>query len=330
MRERARSVAVAITVRDEAQSVRSLLDALLSQTLPPAEIVITDDGSQDDTVKIIQGYIDRRCPVRMIVAPPSCRGRGRNLAIAATRMDLVAIIDGGCFPEPSWLEQLLETIEAHPDADVVFGAVRPFPQTFFTECASTALFSAVPVPGGRRVMSYSVASMLMRRTVWERVGGFPEGVRSGEDLIFLSHIKKGGFPERLAPNAVVHWEIPRTLGGTIHRLTNYSHYGLEAGLGHTWHHRVFLYHTVALLLVGLSLLQSRWWLAILFMLFALRVFKTILLNEKDKHGLCAFTIPRLALVGGILLAADLATLWGTLRWLRIWLSARSSGKPAVQ
>lgn len=319
-----RSVAVAITLRDEAESVRSLLDALLSQTLPPAEIVITDDGSQDDTVKIIQGYIDRRLPVRIIVVPPSCRGRGRNLAIAATRMDLVAIIDGGCFPEPAWLEQLLETIEAHPDADVVFGAVRPFPQTFFTECASTALFSAVPVPGGRRVMSYSVASMLMRRTVWERVGGFPEGVRSGEDLIFMSRVEKGGFSDRVAPNAVVHWQIPRTFGGTIRRLVNYSQYGLEAGLAHTWHYRTFIYFTLALLLIALGVGYSLWWLAVLAGLIALRVLGTIYRNEKERRGFRAFLPPRLLVIAGILLAADLATLYGTFRWLRDSRAPQSS------
>ncbi len=134
----------------------------------------------------------------------------------------------------------------------------------------------------------------------------------------------------VAPGAVVHWQIPRTLGGTIHRLTNYSHYGLEAGLGHTWHYRTFFYDSVALSLALLGLLHSAWSFALLFILFAVRVVKTILCNEKEKRGLLAYTMPRLLLVGVILVAADLATLWGALRWLRTWLSARSSGKPGVQ
>lgn len=323
-------MAVALTVKDEARSIQVLLDGLFSQTLRPSEVIIADGGSRDETVKVIQSYIDWGYPVRLIVSPGACRGRGRNLAINGSQAELVALIDGGCFPEPIWLEQLVAELDTPPPKDVVFGAVRPATDSLFTECVSTALFPAVPRPVGVRVMSYSVASMLIRRSVWERVGGFVEGLRTGEDVIFVRRIGEGGFKVGVAPGAVVHWQIPRTLAGTIHRLTNYSHHSLEAGLGHTWHHRVFFYYTVVLLLVGLGLLQSRWWLAILFMLFALRVFKTILVNEKEKRGLCAFTIPRLVLVGGILLAADLATLWGTLRWLRTWLGAWSSGKPGVQ
>jgi GT2 family glycosyltransferase len=213
--------------------------------------------------------------------------------------------------------------------EAVFGAVRPVTDDLFTECVSTVLFPAVSLPGGRRVMSYSVASMLILRAAWDRVGGFIEGFRTGEDLIFVQRIRAGGFSVGLAPNAVVHWQIPRTLGGTIRRLVDYSHYSLEAGLGHTWHHRTFLYSVSALLLVGMGLIHSIWWFALLAGLFAVRVVKTILRNEKEKVGLQAFAVPRLFVIGYLLLATDLATLYGTFRWFRDSPGPKSSREPVL-
>lgn len=309
-------VAVALTVKNEEQSIQRLLDGLFAQTMPPAEVVIADGGSSDQTVKLIQSYVDRGYPLRLVVAPGACRGRGRNLAVAASQMELVALIDGGCFPEPRWLEQLIAELDIPPPKDVVFGAVRPVTDSLFTECVSTALFPAVSRPEGVRVMSYSVASMLIRRSVWERVGGFVEGFRTGEDLIFVQRVRDGDFRVSVTPTAEVHWEIPRTLRGTVRRLVNYSHYSLEAGIGHTWHYRTFIYCALALLLLALGFIHRVWWFALLAGLFLLRVVKTILRNEKKKCGILAFTAPRLLSIGGILLAADLATLFGTVRWLR--------------
>jgi cellulose synthase/poly-beta-1,6-N-acetylglucosamine synthase-like glycosyltransferase len=322
-----RAIAVALTVKDEGRTIQRLLDALLAQTLRPAEVLITDGGSRDETVRVIQGYIDRGDPVRLLVAPGACRGRGRNLAIAASQCERIALIDGGCFPEPAWLEHLLVELDGPSAKEVVFGAVRPVTDDLFTECVSTVLFPAVSLPGGRRVMSYSVASMLIRRSVWERIGGFVEGFRTGEDLIFVRRIRDGGFRVSVTPSAEVHWEIPRTLRGTVRRLVNYSHYSLEAGMGHTWHYRTFLYCALALLLLAMGLIHRVWWFALLAGLFLLRVVKTILRNEKKKCGILAFTAPRLLLVGSILLAADLATLYGTVRWLRDSRFAQPSRQP---
>ncbi len=157
---------VALTVIDEARSIPVLLDGLFSQTLRPSEVVITDGGSSDQTVKVIQSYVDRGYPVRLVVAPGSCRGRGRNLAVTASQIDLVALTDGGCFPGPEWIEQLVAELNASPPRDVVFGSVRPVTDSLFTECVSTALFPAMSRAEGVRVMSYSVASMLIRRSLW--------------------------------------------------------------------------------------------------------------------------------------------------------------------
>ena len=75
-------VSIVIPVRDEEDSIRELLDSLLAQTRPPDEIVITDGGSVDATPQIVEEYIRRGAPVRLIRAGAALPGRGRNLGAA--------------------------------------------------------------------------------------------------------------------------------------------------------------------------------------------------------------------------------------------------------
>jgi len=308
-------LSVACTVRNEARSIRRLLDSLLSQTVAPTEVIVADGGSQDGTAQIVAEYQQRGQPVRLVAAPEACRGRGRNLAIAASRTEWVALIDGGCEPDPRWLEELLGVLERAPSCDAVFGIVAPITDGLFTECVSTASFQAVALADGRRVMSYSVASVLIRRSAWERLGGFVEGLGTGEDVLFVERIRRGDLAVRLAPSAVVHWQIPRTLGGVMRRLVHYSYHSLEAGLARTWHVRTCLYTAAALLLATLGAARSPWWFLLLGGFWLLRALKTISRNDKTARGLSAFHPARLLVVGVLLTAMDLATLYGAWRWL---------------
>jgi len=312
-------VTIACTVKNEERSLPALLEGLLAQTLPPAEIVVVDGGSSDQTMPVLQRYVAQGHSIRAITVPGACRGRGRNVAIAEARTELVALIDGGCVPEPTWLEQLVAMSQAHPSTDVVFGVVRPITETFFTECSVTATLAMRRLPSGQRIMSESVASILMRRSAWERVGKFVEGLRTGEDLLFVQQLRRSHVGVGLAPGAVVHWQIPRTLRSTFHRFVTYAHFGLDAGLGHTWHYRTYAYWTMAVLLGGLAVGHSWWWLVLLGVLGGIRVLRKVLVHGTGTRGLRALAPHRVLFIGWIVLAVDVATLCGTLRWLReVW------------
>ncbi len=68
-------VSLILTVLNEGESIRGVLDSLAAQTRPPDEVVIADGGSRDDTVAILRSYAAAgRLPLRMIEAP------GANIA----------------------------------------------------------------------------------------------------------------------------------------------------------------------------------------------------------------------------------------------------------
>ena len=123
-------VSIVVPVRDEERSIRELLDSLLAQTRPPDEIVITDGGSVDATPQIIEEYMRRGAPVRLIRAGPALPGRGRNLGAAQASHEWLAFTDAGIRLANNWLEALTTRATADDSIDVVYGSWQPVTSAF--------------------------------------------------------------------------------------------------------------------------------------------------------------------------------------------------------
>src|ERR1041385_2201833 len=125
-------VSIVIPVRDEEASIRELLDSLLAQTRPPDEIVITDGGSVDATPQIIDEYIRRGAPVRLIRAGAALPGRGRNLGAAQASHEWLGFTDAGIRLANNWLETLIARAATDDSIDIVYGSWEPRDKTVFT------------------------------------------------------------------------------------------------------------------------------------------------------------------------------------------------------
>src|SRR3989442_1429241 len=98
-------ISVAIPVRNEAESIRPLLDGLLTQSRQPDEILVTDGGSSDGTLRILEEYAQMNPNLRVFRESNALPGRGRNIAAANASHEWLAFIDAGINPAPDWLSQ---------------------------------------------------------------------------------------------------------------------------------------------------------------------------------------------------------------------------------
>ena len=88
-------VSVALATYNGAQYINAQLDSLASQTLLPAELIVSDDGSSDATLDIVRTFSLRApFPVR-IVDKKERLGFGDNFlfAVAQCQYDLIALCD---------------------------------------------------------------------------------------------------------------------------------------------------------------------------------------------------------------------------------------------
>jgi GT2 family glycosyltransferase len=212
---------VVVTVRNEAASVPDLLRSLDAQLDPPAETIVVDGGSTDETFDLLVAAAGRRPGLRVLRAPGANISQGRNQGIGAATTALVATTDAGTTLAPDWLAQLVGALEREPPADVAVGFFRPAGHTRFERALSTIV---LPHPSEVSAASpvTSARSLAFRRDRWAEVGGFPEWLDHCEDVVFGRSLRDAGAVFRFVPEAEVTWSARPHLGAFFRQYFLYA------------------------------------------------------------------------------------------------------------
>src|SRR5437764_4637646 len=313
-------ITVVVPVRNEESSIHPLLSGLRQQTRPPDEVIIVDGGSTDDTPTIVESEINSTSNLRLIREPNALPGRGRNVGARAAANEWLAFIDAGSQPASDWLEQLERAANAEPNAQVVYGSWQPVTDTFFKECAAIA-YGYVPSEevDEKFIQSRAVFSSLMRREVWENVGGFSEDLRSAEDLLFIQGIDRAGVHITYAPKAVVRWSMQPNLWRTFRRFVTYSRHNMRAGLWKHWQASVLMRYFAIILCSAIGFGLTRWWplvpVALWLAMLFVRSIAALLRNRERYPGSAFRNVKRLLVLVPLLATIDAATILGVLGWL---------------
>jgi glycosyltransferase involved in cell wall biosynthesis len=251
-------VSLVMTVRNEAHSIRAVLDSLRTQTQPPDEVVIADGGSTDGTTDAIRAYAAAApWPVRVLDCPGANISQGRNAAIAAATYDLIAVTDAGVRLDPGWLAALLEAFAgtAGP-VDVASGFFAPDPQTVFERAMGATV---LPVLGDIDPPTFlpSSRSIAFRRWAWAAAGGYPEWLDYCEDLVFDFALRAAGQRFVFAPRAMAYF---RPRGSLRAFFVQYYRYARGDGKADLWRKRHALRYGTYAAAAGLLALgvERRW------------------------------------------------------------------------
>ncbi len=312
-------ISVIIPVRNEEHSIGPLLDCLKHQTLTPAEVIIADGGSTDKTLQVVEAYDRGPLTIHLIRGGQGFPGRNRNLGAAAATNEWIAFIDAGVKPELDWLDALARRAHVQKDADVVYGSFEPQTDTLFKRCAVMAYIAPPVERDGRLIRSRSITSVLMKRTVWQAVGGFPEHLRSAEDLLFMNKIEESNFRVAFAIGALVHWQVQATAWGTFKRFTTYARHNLRAGLWRQWQAPIFgRYGLLLASALPALIFGARWlWvtLGLWLSLLSLRAVVAVWRNRYCFPGGLIENCVRMLVLVPLIALLDAATFAGTIQWL---------------
>ena len=316
-------VSLVIPIRDEADTIEVLIESIGRQTLQPDEVVLVDGGSTDSTVEILERLAAGKPSLKLVKTAGATPGKGRNLGIEAARNNWIALTDAGIRLKENWLEEL---VKASDGADMVYGNYAPdlrgnfnaetrrseTTSSLFQRCAA---FAYVPPQQAEGIRGKFIASSLIKKRVWEAVGGFPD-LRAAEDLMFMEQAEGMGFKMAIAPDAMVHWSLRPDIASTFQKFVLYSKHNVWAGRQWDWHHGVlkqYLLLAPFLLLAGFH--SWLWLMAIPLWLFA-RSAKRILLHRYE-YGLAPLFNPMVAFgVAFLVVVIDVATFVGWAQGLR--------------
>src|SRR5204862_4643563 len=107
---------VAIAAYEAARTVAQAVESALSQTLPPLEVIVCDDGSTDDTEGVLSPYDDR---IVFLRKENGGEASAKNACLRAASGDFVAILDADDVYFPERLEALGELAAARPALDIL-------------------------------------------------------------------------------------------------------------------------------------------------------------------------------------------------------------------
>jgi glycosyltransferase involved in cell wall biosynthesis len=186
-------VSVIIPVYNGAATIGRALASAFAQTFTDFEIVVTDDGSTDDTPATLAGYGDRIRVIRQ-------RNRGlagaRNAAVLASSGEYLAFLDDDDEWMPEMLARCVSLLDEDPNCVLAYaGAVRvdmtgaPMPNQ---EGQTNGVDSPTMAQMLERPWNVVPSQVMVRRTVYERCGGYDERPTNCEDCHFLLMAREHG------------------------------------------------------------------------------------------------------------------------------------------
>ncbi|MFB7893154.1 glycosyltransferase [Microbacterium sp. NPDC056044] len=217
------------TVLDEERSLPAFLASLESQTVHPAEIVVVDGGSSDQTVDRLRAWTPA-CGCRVIVhaAPGAGISAGRNLAITLATNEQMVVTDAGTAQRSDWFAMLTAPWEHDPDA-VIAGFFEPAGDSFWSRTIA-AVITPTREEIDPKTFQPSSRSVAFPRGVWREVGGYPEWLDYCEDLVFDLAIRETGRQFTFAPDAIVAWVGRPNLRAFAKQYYRYARGDGKAGL----------------------------------------------------------------------------------------------------
>lgn len=183
-------ISIVIPLYNKSKSIEHTLQSILNQTYSDFEVIIVDDGSTDNSIEIVSSIKDPR--IKFFKQKNQGVSAARNSGVEKASCDLVAFLDADDEWDSDYLETQVNLIHTYPEASV-FGTNYRFKDSdgnisntilkhinwdntsgILTNYFEVASFSHVPVWS---------SAVVIRKEALLCIGGFPVGIKSGEDLL---------------------------------------------------------------------------------------------------------------------------------------------------
>lgn len=168
------AIAVVIPVRDRAGELVSAAHSVLTQTTPVAELIVVDDGSEDDVVRAVDSIRDER--IRLVRQPKLGVSAARNRGVEATGCEFITFLDSDDRALNGWVDAM--SAAAAGGADIWFGGAA---YTFLDGEHRSVLPSDLGPAFGDLHGLFLAGTFLMRRSLFHELGGYCTRLRYSEN-----------------------------------------------------------------------------------------------------------------------------------------------------
>lgn len=233
------AISVVIPARNASSTLALQLDALLTQREAPAfEIIVSDNGSTDDTARLVERYSRVHPKVRLI----DSGGRlgvsaARNAGIRHALAPHIAICDADDVVAPTWIAAMHHGLGLHEmvTGPMEYDRLNP---TWVADGRGRAQVDELLFIGGGPALPYALgANIGVRRAAHDGIDGFDEQlIGGGDDVDYAWRVQVAGGSLGWAPGARVHYRLRHDLRGSFRQMRAYSsaHFALYEKHSDIW------------------------------------------------------------------------------------------------
>lgn len=197
-------ISVVLPLYNKELQIAKAIESVLQQTVKPHEIIVIDDGSTDGGGAIARGFESRG--VQYVYQDNHGVSAARNSGIKLAESEYIAFLDADDWWLPNHIEVLLNLIQAHPKANLYSTAYYIMRNNKYYRPRSKYINDWLG-PVENFFSDYAVGLSLVSsitacapRSDLIAIGGFPQSVEQGEDIICWARLSLLGL--------VAHAEIP--------------------------------------------------------------------------------------------------------------------------
>ncbi|MGQ9721288.1 MAG: glycosyltransferase [Candidatus Jordarchaeum sp.] len=200
-------VSVVIPTKNSEKNIASCLISIRSQTYPHLEVIIVDDYSSDNTVKIAKRFEARVIKARAI------RSRARNIGAERSKGNFILSVDSDMELEPDVVEKCVR--EALNGAEAVIIPEVSVGESFWARCKcfERKLFLGEKLFEGPR---------FFKRSVFWNLGGYDPNLEAGEDFDLSQRAREKGVRIKRINSIIKHREADFNLLKTVKREYHYA------------------------------------------------------------------------------------------------------------
>lgn len=185
------TLSIIIATYNRANFIPELYNSLAPQLSDEIEIIFIDDASQDNTLEVLHKLQFNHSNIKIIHLEENLGpGVARNTGITVSKGSYIAIQDDDDLPHPDRFSQQRDILKTHPDVDITFSSVawinknkevfnifpgimtrHEFPQD------PDEVFKLLYTQGNK----IPNTTLMLRREIFEKHGGYPDYPRIGED-----------------------------------------------------------------------------------------------------------------------------------------------------
>ncbi len=161
------------------------IDSLVAQTEPDWEAIIVDDGSSDDTFRVVRNYSENHQNIRYLYHSNRGPGQSKTAGILASSGIFITFLDSDDEYEAGHLEFRKNIIIQNPDVDLIHGGCRIIGSPYVPD---------VDNPGAMIHLDECAigGTFVFRRELAVELGGFSDK-RFGDDADFFAKVDRQGY-----------------------------------------------------------------------------------------------------------------------------------------